>query len=137
MLAIDKASFSSFTTDAYSMPVGTNLPLHPADFGPFILAVDPDHDTNDPDPEDRKDEHPGYDGVMRIQPGLIWSDLYAMLATSSAHLENLWPLAMEHPHQVYTGATVPTQVEAWRRVHSGSMKLVRAVVDFVKRRMNW
>lgn len=113
------------------MPTGTKLPLLPSDFGSFILAVEPDYDPVDCD---REEEHPGYKGHMRIQPGLIWSDLYAMLATSSAYLDDLWPLAMEHPNRVYTGATAPVQVAAWRRLNRGSMRLLKAVVDFIKDR---
>lgn len=118
------------------MPTETKLPLLSADFGPFILAVDPEYDPNDPDLEHRNEEYPGYEGVMRIQPGLIWSDMFAMLASSSAHLEDLWPLAMDHPHQVYTGATVPSQVEAWKGTHSEPLKHLRMAVDAIKKRIN-
>jgi hypothetical protein len=132
-LVIDAESFASYTTDSYAMPTGTGVPLLRGDFNPFVLAVNPDFQPHAI--EARNEEHPGFTGEMRILTGLIWSDLFAMLTLQSANLEDLWPLAMEHPNQVYTGPIVPAQVEAWRRLNSGRMRLVKTFTDFVKQRM--
>ncbi|KAL3450268.1 hypothetical protein BJX65DRAFT_270481 [Aspergillus insuetus] len=55
-----------------------------------------------------------YTGHMRIIGNLIWSELYALVARNAATLEDLFPLAMEHPQKLYAGLTVPSQIRAWR-----------------------
>jgi hypothetical protein len=132
-LVIDAESFASYTSDSYAMPTGTGVPLLRGDFNPFVLAVSSDFEPNGP--ETREEEHPGFTGEMRILTGLIWTDLFAMLTLQSSHLEDLWSLAMEHPNQVYTGPTVPAQVEAWRRLNSGRIRLLKTFIDCVKRGM--
>ncbi|KAL3479237.1 hypothetical protein BJX99DRAFT_86635 [Aspergillus californicus] len=115
-LAINPASFTSYTN-----PNTTNPPInsttHPHDHSiprsthPFLLAIDPNFDPAEG--PYRPDETPGYTGEMRITGSLIWGDLFAILDTQSATLEELWPLAMHHPEQVYVGPVIPLQLCAW------------------------
>lgn len=112
-LAVDSASFASYTTDIYEAPVSEFLP---GDFTGFVLAIDPYFDPKEG--ISRPDESPGYNGQMRILGSLVWGDLFALLESQSARLEDMWPLAMHHPNQVYVGPTVPLQVYKWRTQNS-------------------
>ncbi|KAL3490615.1 hypothetical protein BJX62DRAFT_251832 [Aspergillus germanicus] len=58
---------------------------------------------------------PKYTGHLRILGNLVWSEVYALVARNAATLEDLFPLAMEHPQKLYTGLTVPSQVRAWSK----------------------
>ncbi|KAL4924970.1 uncharacterized protein BDV17DRAFT_294917 [Aspergillus undulatus] len=78
---------------------------------PFLLAIDPNYSAQEG--PSRPDESPGYTGAMRITGSLIWGDLYALLETQSARLEELWPLAIYHPEQVYVGPVIPLQLCTW------------------------
>lgn len=82
----------------------------------FVLAVDADYDAEEG--IERPDESPGYNGQMRVLGSLVWGDLYALISSQSTHLDGLWPLAMNHPNQVYHGPTLPWNVEIkpWRVV---------------------
>ena len=73
--------------------------------GGFILAIDTDFDPNDVDSH-RPDESPGYKGTLRILSSLLWDDVSALILMQSQHLEDLWPLAMNHPRQVYEGPPI-------------------------------
>ncbi|KAJ5793803.1 hypothetical protein N7457_000402 [Penicillium paradoxum] len=126
-LVVDSASFASYTTNAYGPATSE---LSPGDFAGFLLAVDPDYDEEEG--IERPDESPGFSGQMRILGSLVWGDLYSRLTSQSAYIEDLWPLAIEHPNLVYVGPTIPLQRIAWK-VHSGMRwALLRAVVDHIK-----
>ncbi|KAJ5135333.1 uncharacterized protein N7515_004611 [Penicillium bovifimosum] len=126
-LVVDAASFASYTTDSYGP--ATSL-LNPGDFTGFLLAVDGSFDPVEG--IERPDESPGYSGQMRILGSLIWGDLYSLLSSQTARLEDIWPLAIEHPNLVYVGPTIPLQRLAWREHNDTRWPLVRAVVDYVK-----
>ena len=104
------------------------------DFAGFVIAVDADYD-----PEKgcgRPSESPGYHGQMRILGSLVWGDLYGMLSSQSALLEDLWPLALDHPNQVYVGPTVPRQIHDWRAHNGVRNLLLRQTVEYVLAKMN-
>ncbi|KAJ5539517.1 hypothetical protein N7513_007849 [Penicillium frequentans] len=129
-IAIDSASFASYTTKSYR--AATSMVLA-GDFSGFVLAVDADFD-----PKvgiSRPDESPGYTGQMRVLGGLVWGDLYASFASQSALLEDLWPLAIDHPNQVYVGPTTPMQVYVWRKQNAARWILLRELVEYAKRKM--
>jgi hypothetical protein len=126
-LVVDAASFASYTTDSYGP--ATSL-LNPRDFTGFLLAIDSSFDPEEG--IERPDESPGYSGQMRILGSLIWGDLYSLLASQAARLEDIWPLATEHPNLVYVGPTIPLQRLSWVEHNGTRWPLLRAVVDYVK-----
>ncbi|KAH8424957.1 uncharacterized protein LDX57_002703 [Aspergillus melleus] len=130
-LAVDDISFGSYTTKDYE--VATPLPLR-GDFTGFVLSVDADYDPEEP--RDRANESPGYHGQMRILGSLVWGDLFSVLSSQSALLEDLWPLALDHPNQVYAGPTVPLTISDWRIQNGIRNLLLRQTVDYVKAKMN-
>jgi hypothetical protein len=91
---------------------------YPGEDTGFILAVDADFDPEQPD--DHADESPGYSGVLRILGNLVWGDLFAMMTAETQFPRELWPLAMDHPEQVYVGWPVPSQVQRWRKSTTGA-----------------
>ncbi|KAH8705377.1 hypothetical protein BGW36DRAFT_367440 [Talaromyces proteolyticus] len=129
-LVIDSASFESYTTDLYG--AATSMVL-PGDFTGFVLAIDPWFDPKKG--IDRPEESPGYCGKMRILGSLVWGDLFALLESQSARLDDLWPLAMHHPNQVYVGPTVPLQVFNWRTQNAVRWNMVSEIMQHVKRKM--
>lgn len=129
-LAIDSASFDSYTTKSYR--AATSLVLA-GDFSGFVLAVDAGYDPKEG--IERPDESPGYTGQMRVLGSLVWGDLYALFASQSALLEDLWPLAMDHPNQVYVGPTAPLQVFIWRKQNAARWIILREVVEYAKRKL--
>jgi hypothetical protein len=105
----------------------------PGDFAGFLLAVDPDFDPKEG--IERPDESPEYSGQMRVLGSLIWSDLYSLFSSQTAQLEDFWPLAMEHPNQVYVGPTVPWQLYTWRKQSQMRWELLREVVNYGRRKL--
>jgi hypothetical protein len=67
-----------------------------------------------------------------ILGNLVWGELYPMFIMPSATLEDLWPMAMEHPLKVYTGLTVPSQLEQWRENHVFKVAMLEPFVDHLK-----
>ncbi|KAJ5985830.1 hypothetical protein N7522_013026 [Penicillium canescens] len=128
--AIDSASYSSYTTNSYGPSTSMVIP---GDFAGFLLAVDPDFDAKEG--IERPDESPEYSGQMRVLGSLIWSDLYSLFSSQTAQLEDFWPLAMEHPNQVYVGPTVPWQLYTWRKQSQMRWELLREVVNYGRRNM--
>ncbi|KAL2802032.1 hypothetical protein BJX63DRAFT_438245 [Aspergillus granulosus] len=126
-LAIDAPSYASYTGTTYT--AATELAL-PGDHGGFVLAIDSNYDSRQG--TTRPDESPGFQGHMRILGSLIWGDLYAMLSSQSAIIEDIWPLAIEHPNQVYVGPTVPLQIKAWRIQNGIRGMLMRTMVEYGK-----
>lgn len=131
-LAVDSASFASYTTDTYEATASEFLP---GDFAGFVLAIDPSFDPLEG--ISRPDESPGYTGQMRILGSLVWGDLYALLQSQSADLDGLWPLAMHHPNQVYVGPTVPLQVYKWRAQNAIRWNFLREALQYAKRALGW
>ena len=129
-LAVDSASFASYTTDTYGAPTSEFLP---GDFAGFVLAIDPNFDPEEG--ASRPDESPGYIGQMRIVGSLVWGELYAFLEAQSALLEDMWPLAMHHPYQVYVGPTVPLQVFKWRANNAIRWSVLRDALKIAKRNL--
>ncbi|KAL6897607.1 hypothetical protein GGI43DRAFT_97691 [Trichoderma evansii] len=77
--------------------------LHPTpEQGGFVMAIDADFDPNEP-ADERSEESPGYSGVVRVLGSLLWDDLGALVLSQTQHLFELWPLAMNHPQNVYEG----------------------------------
>lgn len=130
-LAVDEASIASYTTPAYG--AASDLVLA-GDFTGFVLAVDADYDPTEG--YDRPHESPGYSGHMQILGSLVWSDLYASYSSMHAHLPELWPLALEHPNQVYVGPTVPLQVLSWRIQNGLRNILLRQVIDYIQAKVS-
>lgn len=131
-LAVDSASFASYTTDTYE---ATSSDFLPGDFAGFVLAVDPKFDPKEG--ISRPDESPGYQGQMRILGSLVWGDMFALLESQSAQLEDMWPLAIDHPNQVYVGPTVPLQVFKWRAQNAIRWNFLREGLNYAKRALGW
>ncbi|KAE8138190.1 hypothetical protein BDV38DRAFT_292376 [Aspergillus pseudotamarii] len=130
-LVIDDACVASYMGNSYSaatefIPSGDHLG--------FVLAVDAHYDPKEG--IERPDESPGYHGQMRILGNLIWGDLYAMLSSQSALLEDLWPLAINHPNGVYTGPTVPMQAKCWKIQNRMRFTLIHKLVEYAEAKIN-
>ncbi|KAL4807914.1 hypothetical protein BDV18DRAFT_109861 [Aspergillus unguis] len=129
-LIIDQPSYDSYMTPSYSAATSAVLP---GDFTGFLLAIDPSYDEEEG--PHRPDETPGFYGQVRILGSLIWGDLYALLASQAATLDDFWPLVLDHPNQVYVGLTVPMQVHAWRQLNGTRGILMRELTEFAKARV--
>ncbi|KAF7122896.1 hypothetical protein CNMCM5793_001006 [Aspergillus hiratsukae] len=130
-LVVDEPSVASYTSSSYSSAVIT---ARDGDFAGFVLAVDAN--WNPAEGPDRPDETPGYHGQMRILGSLVWGDIYAMHVGQAALLEDLWPLALDHPNTVYVGPVVPEEIEHWR-LHNGLRNMcLRAVADYAHKKIN-
>ncbi|KAL4862523.1 hypothetical protein BDV12DRAFT_178725 [Aspergillus spectabilis] len=132
-LVIDTASYASYTGSTYTS--ATDLVL-PGDHTGFVLAVDGDYNEEEGGAHYRPDESPGYQGHMRMLGSLIWGDLYAMCSSQSAMLEDLWPLATEHPNMVYVGPTVPLQVKGWRIQNGIRGMLMRTMAEYARAKVD-
>ncbi|KAL4800817.1 hypothetical protein BDV19DRAFT_3307 [Aspergillus venezuelensis] len=134
-LAVDKASYDSYITTKHTYKYDTFFgSIPPGNTTGFVLAVDPEYDLEE-GPE-REDEIPGFLGHLRILGSLIWGDLYAMLVSQSTLLEDMWPLAIDHPDYVYTGPVVPLVQDAWK-MHNGIRgAIMREVCSFVKAKVD-
>ncbi|KAL4977569.1 hypothetical protein BDW66DRAFT_158689 [Aspergillus desertorum] len=63
---------------------------------------------------------------------LVSGDLFGMLASRCSILEDLWPLAIDHPDQVYAGPLVPLIVKFWR-IHNGTRGiLMNEMTEYIK-----
>lgn len=130
---IDDELYASFTKDKG---------LLKGDFQGFVLAVDADFDNSatvnksadDMANEDPQDVGFEYPGQMRILGNLVWSELYPMLMLQSVGLENLWLQAREHPMKVYTGPTVPSQVEPWKERNAMKSFMMDSFMEFLKQK---
>lgn len=130
---IDEESRASFTKDKR---------LLKGDFQGHVLAVDADFDNDatanksadDMANEDAQDEVFEYPGRMRILGNLVWSELYPMLMLQSVVLQNFWLQVREHPMKVYTGPTVPSQVEPWKERNAMKTVMMDSFVEFLKQK---
>ena len=106
------------------------------------MAVDPNFDSSatanesaDANADDNsQDQSLKYKGHMRVLGNLVWSELYPMLAPDNGELSYLWPQARDHPEKVYTGLTVPSQVEPWREMNSMKRFMMDGFVEFLKKK---
>jgi hypothetical protein len=130
-LVVDEPCVASYTSSSYSSAL---LSTRDGDFAGFVLAVDAD--WNPAEGPDRPDESPGYHGQMRILGSLVWGDLYAMHASNSALLEDLWPLALDHPNTVYVGPVVPEEIKYWRLQNGLRNMCLRALADYAHKKLN-
>lgn len=78
-------------------------------------------------PADYNSDSPFYQGCMRILDQLVWTDLYAMLASQCQFLDQLWPLAIEHPWNVYCGPTTAMQRKIWGEIRDGRLAILQKV----------
>ncbi|CAG8938062.1 unnamed protein product [Penicillium salamii] len=139
-LFIDHMGVASYTEEELYAAYKKDKGLLSGDFQGHVLAVDPDFDestlTNEPGTtsEDSQSGALQYPGQMRIHGNLVWSELYPMLMLQSMRLENLWLQAREHPMKMYTGFTVPSQVEPWKEWSSLKGVMMDGFVDFLKKK---
>ncbi|KAL3477331.1 hypothetical protein BJX99DRAFT_126711 [Aspergillus californicus] len=126
-LAVDAPSYESYMGLTYTAATDH---CNDGDFTGFVLAIDPGYDPKEG--PNRPEESPGFQGQMRILGSLVWGELYAMLSSQSAILEDIWPLALDHPNQVYVGPVVPTQTEGWRTQNVLRAAMMRGVIDYAK-----
>ncbi|OQE25659.1 hypothetical protein PENFLA_c008G10272 [Penicillium flavigenum] len=140
-LLVDHMGVGSYIDDKFH-PSKADTGLLNGDFQGHVLAVDPDFDSSasanesadsmaNEDPQDEGFEYPGQ---MRILGNLVWSELYPMVMLQSVGLENLCLQAREHPTKVYTGPTVPSQVEPWREMNAIKTHMMDGFVEFLKKK---
>ncbi|PWY95936.1 hypothetical protein BO94DRAFT_507372 [Aspergillus sclerotioniger CBS 115572] len=126
-LVADGWSIASYKESGFHSPTKAMLP---GDFQGHILAVDASFDPAAPN--EHAEESPGFDGQMRILGNLVWSDLYAMLALRCGGLEDMWPLAMDHPQKAYTGLTVPLQRKEWAEENAITAAVMKPFLEHLK-----
>jgi hypothetical protein len=130
---LDDKFYASFTKDKSFLN---------GDFQGHVLAVGADFDDSatanesadriaNEDPQDEGFKYPGH---MRILGNLVWSELYPMLMLQSVELEDLWRQAREHPMKIYTGPTVPSQVEPWKEWNTTKTFMMDSFVEFLKQK---
>lgn len=116
--------------------------LLPGDFQGHVLAVDANFDGSatknesaEADAEEgSQDQSLEYQGQMRILGNLVWSELYPMLTLQAEDLGSLWPQAREHPMKVYTGPTVPSQVEQWKEINAMKGYMMNSFTEFLQKK---
>ncbi|KAF9248104.1 hypothetical protein DTO027I6_6338 [Penicillium roqueforti] len=140
-LLIDFMGVNSYINDDFYASITKDKALLKGDFQGFVLAVDPDFDktvTNESADgtasEDPQDEGLEYPGQVRIMGNLVWSELYPMLNRQSVGLTNLWLQAREHPMKVYTGLTVPSQIQPWKELNAMKTHMMDSFVEFLKKK---
>lgn len=140
-LLIDFMGVNSYINDDFYASITKDKTLLKGDFQGFVLAVDPDFDktvTNESADgtasEDPQDEGLEYPGQVRIMGNLVWSELYPMLNRQSVGLTNLWLQAREHPMKVYTGLTVPSQIQPWKELNAMKTHMMDSFVEFLKKK---
>lgn len=132
----------SYTDDAFTTSYTKDKGLLKGDFQGLVLAVDPDFDesatasesADGTAKEDPQEEALPYQGQMRILGNLVWSELYPMLMLQSVGMQHLWLQARDHPLKVYTGPTVPSQVEPWKERNAIKTHMMDSFVEFLKKK---
>ncbi|KAJ6012435.1 hypothetical protein N7522_002790 [Penicillium canescens] len=141
-LLIDHMGPNSYLDDKFYASFTKDKGLLNGDFRGHVLAVSADFDDNatanesadriaNEDPQDEGFKYPGH---MRILGNLVWSELYPMLMLQSVELEELWRQAREHPMKIYTGPTVPSQVEPWKEWNAMKTVMMDSFVEFLKQK---
>lgn len=139
-LLIDHFAVGSYTDEDWRATFTKDKGLLAGDFQGYVLAVDATFDDSTTANEtadgtataDSQDEGLEYQGQMRILGNLVWSELFPMKMLQSVPLENTWPQALEHPNKVYTGPTVPSQVEPWKERNAMKAWMMDNFVEFLK-----
>lgn len=135
-------SVGSYIDEEFRASSTKDKGLLEGDFQGHVLAVDADFDNSATENERADgmaneglpDEGFKYPGQMRILGNLVWSELYPMLLLQSVRLENLWLQAREHPLKVYTGPTVPSQIEPWKELNAIKTGMMDSFVEFLKQK---
>ena len=104
-LVVDSECFASYMTPK---PKFGSIKCAGDNDGYFKLI-----DTATYPPELLVETSPGYTNQMRVLGRVIFDDLYPQLAGLVQRPRDLWPLAMLHPYQVYTGFPVKGQLVEW------------------------
>ncbi|CAG7924892.1 unnamed protein product [Penicillium olsonii] len=140
-LVADSMGVASYIEDGIYASYKKDKGLLDGDFQGHVLAIDPNFDestlaneSGSEKTEDSQDKVLQYPGQMRIHGNLVWSELYPMLMLQSVRLENLWLQAREHPVKMYTGMTVPSQLEPWREWNSLKGVMMDGFMDFLKKK---
>lgn len=139
-LLIDHFGVGSYTDKNLRATYINDKGLLAGDFQGYVLAVDTTFDDSTTTNEtadgtatpDSEDEGLKYQGQMRILGNLVWSELFPLKMLQSVPLENFWPQAREHPNKVYTGSTVPSQVEPWKERNAMKTVMMDDFVEFLK-----
>ncbi|KAG5292464.1 hypothetical protein I7I48_04569 [Histoplasma ohiense] len=116
ILILDSASLAS-----YSKPTTDDIDDSEDH---HLLVVDPKYDPDEG--IERPEESPGYAGSMRILTRLVWSELFALTYNNVMWLEDMWPLAMGHPEQVYVGQTAPELLSRWAKARIAGDSMLKA-----------
>ncbi|KAJ5508996.1 hypothetical protein N7527_011139 [Penicillium freii] len=138
-LLIDNMGGGSYIDEELRASFTKDKGLLKGDFQGHVLAVDADFDDSatvagDTADEDSQFEVFEYPGRMRILGNLVWSELYPMLMLQSVVLQNFWLQAGAHPMKVYTGPTVPSQVEPWKERNAMKTLMMDSFVEFLKQK---
>ncbi|CAI7572223.1 unnamed protein product [Penicillium palitans] len=139
-LLLDNMGGASYIDEEYRASFINDKGFLKGDFQGHVLAVDADFDDSvtgsesagDIADEDSQYEVFKYPGRMRILGNLVWGELYPMLMLQSVVLQNFWLQAGTHPRKVYTGPTVPSQVEPWKEQHVLKTLMMNSFVDFLE-----
>ncbi|OQD87876.1 hypothetical protein PENSOL_c076G06421 [Penicillium solitum] len=139
-LLIDNVGGASYIDEEYRASYTKDQDFLKGDFQGHVLAVDADFNDSatgsesagDIADEDSQYEDLKYPGRMRILGNLVWSELYPMLMLQSVVLQNFWLQAGAHPRKVYTGPTVPSQVEPWKKQHVLKTLMMNSFVEFLE-----
>ncbi|KAK0724144.1 hypothetical protein B0H67DRAFT_640712 [Lasiosphaeris hirsuta] len=108
-LVADKASIDSYLKRP-ELP-GQNL-IDDADLGSWITVADFEFDAAR---AARDRESPGFNGSMRVLESVLIDDVWAGLWYGGNQLKTSWPIARDHPSQLYVGPTTAYQVENWNK----------------------
>ncbi|KAL2828354.1 hypothetical protein BJY01DRAFT_228499, partial [Aspergillus pseudoustus] len=156
LLIIDSWSLASYRdSKTYNLHLKEKAYL-PGDFQPHLLAVDasfipdsePPANNNESEQKDEMNHKdadevptpfpdpvpPKFTGHIRILGNLVWGELYALVARNCVRLEDLFPLAMEHPQKLYTGLTVPSQIRDWREQTTIKNSMMDSFVKYLEKK---
>lgn len=69
---------------------------------------------------------------MRVRGSVLWDDFFALLQTQAQNLEDLWPLAMDHPMQIYAGPVTNMQLDEWKEYNMLKNMMMTGFRDFLR-----
>jgi hypothetical protein len=106
-IAVDRESILSYEREKEYAKVASQFDKH-------VLLVEAGFDPKNPTYFPKKSqiyrgEVPPYQGQVRVLGSLVWSDVFAFLASEAQFLADLWSLAVMHPSHVYVGPIVKSQ----------------------------
>jgi hypothetical protein len=82
------------------------------DYGGFLTLID----TATYPAQLIHEQAPGYQNKLRVLSSTVFDDVYPLVASLAQRPRDLWPLAMQHPNQVYVGPIVKTQEKDWDEI---------------------